>query len=313
MTIKASFLGLVIFSLISFSSLQAQDTEGQDHPLISRFENSTIIKYKQNDFMGFEFALGTPNDYKSFSKSAKKEGKLTQIAYELTSNSSSALEVYRNYESTLKKSGANILFSCIDGDCKGKDDYHIMNPYIEKSSLIVSHETQRFGYLAATFSKDGSTYYFALVVGQFNDYVRYELVILEETDMTNDKVTVQNLKDNLLSQGKVALYGVLFDTGKATLKPESTATLQTIAKFMKENPSINIFVVGHTDLTGNYNDNIELSKQRAKAVVQALTASYGIAENRLMPEGVGPLVPVATNRNEKGKKKNRRVELVIRS
>ena len=85
--------------------------------------------------MGFEFALGTPSNHNTFSKSVRKEGKLTQIAYELTSNSSSALEVYRNYESSMKSSGANILFSCLDGNCIGKDEYHLMNPYIEKKQL----------------------------------------------------------------------------------------------------------------------------------------------------------------------------------
>ena len=179
--------------------------------------------------------------------------------------------------------------------------------------MVVSHETEHFGYFTATFSKDGSSYYFALVVGQFKDYVRYELVILEETEMSNNKVSVKDLKDNLLSQGKVALYGVFFDSGKATLKAESAPTLQTIAKFLKENPSIKLFVVGHTDLTGNYSNNMELSKQRAQAVVNSLINEYKINADRLMPEGVGPLAPLATNQNKKGRKKNRRVELVIRS
>ena len=73
-----------------------------------------------------------------------------------------------------------------------------------------------------------------------------------------------------------------------------------------------LWVVGHTDSTGEYEMNMDLSRRRAAAVIAALTGGHGIAADRLQPAGVGPLAPVASNDTEEGRAKNRRVELVKR-
>jgi len=75
-------------------------------------------------------------------------------------------------------------------------------------------------------------------------------------------------------------------------------------------PALRIWVVGHTDNTGTMETNMNLSKARAEAVVQALTGKFGIAAERLKGYGVGALAPVASNDSEAGRAKNRRVELV---
>jgi outer membrane protein OmpA-like peptidoglycan-associated protein len=87
--------------------------------------------------------------------------------------------------------------------------------------------------------------------------------------------------------------------------------LAEIARLLKENPALKLQVVGHTDSVGGVDPNVVLSKSRAAAVVKALTAPpYGIAPGRLTPQGVGPLVPLSTNKSEQGRAKNRRVDLV---
>ena len=83
-----------------------------------------------------------------------------------------------------------------------------------------------------------------------------------------------------------------------------------IAKFLKDNPNLKVFIVGHTDTVGALDYNLNLSRQRAQAVVDALTKNYGIAAARLSAHGVGPLSPARTNRNDQGKSQNRRVEMV---
>ncbi|MFZ1615620.1 MAG: OmpA family protein, partial [Holophaga sp.] len=105
-------------------------------------------------------------------------------------------------------------------------------------------------------------------------------------------------------------YGITFDTGKADIKPSSEPALTEIAKLLKGQPALKLHVVGHTDNVAGLDLNLKLSKARAEAVVQALTTKHGIASNRLIPHGVGPVAPVASNDAEAGRAKNRRVELV---
>jgi OmpA-OmpF porin, OOP family len=108
----------------------------------------------------------------------------------------------------------------------------------------------------------------------------------------------------------VSLYGIYFDTDKTDVKPESQPTLQEIAKLLKQDASLRLYVVGHTDNVGTYDHNLDLSQRRAAAVVGELTTKHGVAAVRLRPAGVGMLSPVAPNDNEQGRAKNRRVELV---
>ncbi|NOG98936.1 MAG: OmpA family protein [Ignavibacteriae bacterium] len=106
------------------------------------------------------------------------------------------------------------------------------------------------------------------------------------------------------------MYGIYFDTDKSTIKPESEPTFKEIVKLLKDNSELNIYVVGHTDMTGTYSHNMKLSKDRAAAVVEELKAKYKISKNRLTADGVGPLAPAASNKTESGRKKKRRVKLV---
>ena len=110
--------------------------------------------------------------------------------------------------------------------------------------------------------------------------------------------------------GKVALYGLYFDTDKDAVRSESEPTMAEIAKLMKEDASLRLHVVGHTDNQGEPDYNLELSRRRAASVVAQLTSKYGIGANRLDAFGCGLYAPVASNEAESGRGKNRRVELV---
>ena len=117
------------------------------------------------------------------------------------------------------------------------------------------------------------------------------------------------LYDRMASDGKIITYGITFDIGKSTIKPESMGEINRIVKLMNENPDIKFEVQGHTDNTGNAASNQTLSEQRAKAIVSKMV-EMGIASNRLTAVGKGQSAPIADNSSDEGRAKNRRVEFV---
>ena len=139
----------------------------------------------------------------------------------------------------------------------------------------------------------------------------YKQTIVVEKGMT--QVVVANaaaLSGGLTGNGHVVVNGILFDTGKAEVKPESAPALQEVAKMLKANPRLKVYVVGHTDNVGPLAANMDLSKRRAGAVVQELTTRYAVPAAQLDPYGDGPYAPIASNDAEDGRALNRRVELV---
>ena len=122
--------------------------------------------------------------------------------------------------------------------------------------------------------------------------------------------TADKLSQGINTQGKAAIYGIHFDTGKADVKPESEPVLKEVAKLLSESPSLKLYVVGHTDNVGEIDYNMKLSQARAEAVVRELITKHSVSEDRIKPYGVGPLAPVASNKTEEGRAKNRRVELI---
>lgn len=117
------------------------------------------------------------------------------------------------------------------------------------------------------------------------------------------------LYDRMMSDGKFITYGITFDVGKATIKPESMTELTRIVQLLNENPTLRFSVEGHTDNTGNTASNQTLSEQRSQAVVVKLT-EMGIAADRLTASGKGQNAPIADNNSPEGRAKNRRVEFV---
>ncbi|MBS1171656.1 MAG: yiaD 1, partial [Proteobacteria bacterium] len=118
------------------------------------------------------------------------------------------------------------------------------------------------------------------------------------------------MSNDLRATGHVAVYGIYFDTGKAVVKPESKPALDEVAKLLKGDPNLKLWVVGHTDWVGKVDDNMRLAQARAEAVAAELVSAHGIAAARLKGYGVGPLAPVAGNEDDAGRAKNRRVDLV---
>ncbi|MFY2765472.1 OmpA family protein [Arenimonas sp. MALMAid1274] len=132
-------------------------------------------------------------------------------------------------------------------------------------------------------------------------------VVLELAPIRKDS---DSLAQQLEREGKVDLYGIYFDTAKASLKPESEATLQQVLGVLTEDAALKLVIAGHTDSEGGDAYNQSLSEQRAASVVAWLTGK-GIDAQRLRAEGLGEARPVADNATEAGRALNRRVELRV--
>jgi len=112
--------------------------------------------------------------------------------------------------------------------------------------------------------------------------------------------------------GRAEIYGINFDFDRAEIRSDSEATLTEIAAILEQNPSLRVYIVGHTDMVGDFQYNLKLSQLRAEAVMEALITRYGIEFGRLTSYGVGQMVPIVSNDTDEGRFKNRRVELVKR-
>lgn len=123
-------------------------------------------------------------------------------------------------------------------------------------------------------------------------------------------VGLPDLRNKLLTDGKLVSYGIYFDVNKATVKPESYATLKELAQVLKDNPTVKISIVGHTDSDGNDAENLDLSKRRSIAVKNELVRIFGIESSRIETDGKGEMQPVTTNNSASDKAKNRRVEFI---
>jgi len=136
--------------------------------------------------------------------------------------------------------------------------------------------------------------------------------IVELAQMEQRMVDAAELAKGIGESGSVTLDNIYFDFAAATLTPESDVAIAEAAKLLKDNPGLEIYVVGHTDSVGGYDSNLDLSRRRAQAVVDALVSRHGIGSSTAVPAGVGPLAPIASNATDAGRAENRRVELVAR-
>jgi flagellar motor protein MotB len=306
--IGVRMITVVALVLGGVSSIAAQggDAAGsKDHPLISRYPGSVINEYGQKDFDEYELPLSGFVDGK-YGKTQHLEGRVTEIYYVLPEGKS-ALEVFRNYESGLKNGGFQELFTCAKtcGDAPPAGQAPIINDAFGNYAA----DTR---YLAAKLGRSEGDVYVALWVYDSSFDIKTFLTVIEVKPMETGLVSVNAaaLASDITRTGHASVYGIYFDSGKADVKPESDAALEEIAKLLQQDPSLKLYVVGHTDNVGTLASNMDLSRRRATAVTQVLVTKHGVAAARLSPQGDGPTAPVASNDSEEGRAKNRRVELV---
>ena len=119
-----------------------------------------------------------------------------------------------------------------------------------------------------------------------------------------------DLRRKLLADGKISTNGILFDSGSANIQPQSMGVIRQIYQVLRQNKSLQLKIVGHTDSEGDEETNFRLSNERAEAVKNVLINIYEIDPSRLQTDGKGESEPVADNGTVEGKAQNRRVEFI---
>ncbi|QPC90897.1 OmpA family protein [Mesorhizobium sp. INR15] len=272
-------------------------------------------------------------------KKTEAEGALTRIAYVLPTERS-PLEVLRNYQDVIQAAGGEVLFECKKEECGGAADRSSSGGGGDMSlTMYFFHESdlkdaafsngacalasgindQRF--FSARVPQDGGDAYVTVQTYSLTDDLYCKALngrtvavvqVLEPKARDKKMVVVEAAKmaDSLTAIGSISLYGIFFDTDKAEIKPESEPTLKEISTLLANEPKMAVIVVGHTDNQGAFDYNRDLSSRRAQAVKAALVSKYGIDAARLTSAGAGMMAPVASNDDETGRAKNRRVVLV---
>ena len=130
--------------------------------------------------------------------------------------------------------------------------------------------------------------------------------------LTNLRIAVgaPDIRNKLLTEGKLVTYGIYFDVNKEVVKPESYSTLKSIATILTENPDLRVKIVGYTDSDGADAANLDLSKRRGASVKNELVKTFGIDASRLESDGLGETQPIAPNDTPANKALNRRVEFI---
>lgn len=278
-----------------------------DHPLVKPYEGSVMSRRDDVGHSTYKVVTSLDPQGKTDDeviRTTTATGNLFRLFYE-NPDGRSQFEVLANYKEALQAAGFSILFECGDKDCgpgwAGSRWGRVTGMKYTSSPLW---------YLSAKRVSDHSETYVAIAVMK----PRHEIDILEAKAMDRGLVTVtaEALKRGLAAEGRAVLDGLFFDTDKAVLTPQSKPALDVIGQFLKADPSLRVFIVGHTDADGTLEHNMSLSLARAKAVVAVLTTDYEVSAGRLSAHGVGPLSPAKTNHSEAGKSANRRVEMVAR-
>jgi outer membrane protein OmpA-like peptidoglycan-associated protein len=307
-------LALAAAALLAGPLLAHADEPGQDHPAVSRYPGAVIKGYDYKDYEEAQLILSKPaktaNGYRA-DRLLPVEGHVTYIHYEIP-GTASTLQVLRNYQSALKRSGFQQLYvcerPCIDGnlsELKG----------LLKARNLYLNDFEENAYLA---EQRGNTYVSMALAseGSGNAPIDLFLFVIDKAGLDDGKMAVTGdspIAQSLARDGRVDVYGFQFDTNQAVLKPGSDATLTELATVLKDNPALQLDVVGHTDNVGGDDANQRLSQARAEAVAQALTQRYGIGASRINASGRGATQPVADNTTEAGRARNRRVEIVARA
>lgn len=294
----------------------------QDHPMVSRYQGSVLYNHGVINFEQVKVPL---------SETAEEvvEGKVSNYFY-VSPAGRSDLEVFRTYKGALEKAGFTILSACeIERDCEKQKLYRHATEWTGKSaswtggydamSRIDNNGNYPPRYLAARLKRAGGDVTVVMTMHAPSSTQKDNGVggpvfmqVIEAKAMETGNVTVKAdaLARGLAADGKLALYGIFFDTGKADIKPESKPQLDEMARLMASQKALKVYIVGHTDNQGALEANLALSQKRAEAIVAALAKDYKVDAKRMQARGTASFSPVASNASEAGRARNRRVELV---
>lgn len=281
---------MLAFAVNAWAQSPKDNPKCEPNPVFNRFAGERMGNCDRARFKDLSlWRWKKANDSKSGSESFKVEGEywyyLNPIEKDAKGLHPGILEVVRNFENAVRQAKGEVLSA----------NSKLVTYRLRKGSDEFWGEAG-CGMENSSGGCSGISHQIIRVAG------------MEQSVVVSSEQIARAMGD----EGKVVFYGIYFDTDKATLKIESAPTLAEMAKWLKTNASAKVFIVGHTDMQGPVERNQKLSRDRAASVIAALTRDHGIKADRLSAEGIGPLAPVASNADEAGRAKNRRVEMVLR-
>ena len=340
-TAMLAFVLFVAGPALADTTVPTQDLKGlSDPPGLSRYTGSVLLYRNDADYDELRLPVSRPVDKGGepvAPKVLEARGQRSSLQY-LVPPGRSPLEVLRNYQQAYKAQGFETVYECAGPACgasevslHGFDLGRLLVPANYASAIGDNSPAACAGgafvgdLRYAVLQNKASGAAMALMswkpgnVSAYCDeaaFKKHASVFLVRVQpqaraQTMETLSASELGQSLTATGKVAVYGILFDTNKSDIKPESRPSLEQIGALMKQNPGIRLHVVGHTDNVGGFDANLGLSKRRAEAVAAALTKDFGVARERLTANGVASLAPVQSNADEAGRARNRRVELVL--
>ena len=274
MRLCALSLGMLSLLALPMAAVGQDDAEGcKDSALLTRIAGCGIADCSKSDFDAAELQVSLSKD----PRTTHLEGKIEKIHY--TCSGKSGLQVRRNAEQALRAAGFTLDFT----------GYDVPEHY------VTAHKGPQWVAVVASEMTGDSSYVLTTVLTE-----------AMQQEMTSD---AKAWADEIGKTGHAAIYGIEFDTGKATIKPESEKVLSEVLGMLQAQPGWKMKVEGHTDSTGTKAGNLALSQKRAESVVSWLVQK-GIAQAQLEAAGLGDTKPIADNATDAGRAKNRRVELV---
>ena len=266
------FLCVSAWSLTNYAQQPTQsDKKGcSESKVVTRMPGCAIMQCELKDFASAEMARSKGE------RNHLVEGELERTIYRCPAGKS-PLELGRNTEEALKSAGFNILYTDV---------------YSGGTRFYMT--AQKVPYWVS--------------LGVLSD--SYSLTVVKQKQMEQQmKANADDWAKQVEQAGRISVYGIAFDTGKSTIRPESETALNEVLRMLQKNASWAMVIAGHTDNVGTPNMNLTLSRQRSESVITWLT-NRGVDKARLISAGFGDTRPIVPNTNEEGRQKNRRVDLV---
>lgn len=281
---KAGIIAFFVLLFFTASPFPAMAEDVPEHPLIRPFPGSELSQRSSahQNFNAFDFQVKNPQTGRAETQTV--QGEYRRLRYFLHTADGkrktdvSRVEYFENFKAAALEKG---------GEVQWEDSRYLV--------FTIPRDDGGITWCRVEVSEGaGST----------------TLTIVDEKPLETElEFGPAQMKAALDTDGKVALYGILFDSDKATLQQSSGKQLQEVLTLLMDNPELSLEIQGHTDSDGSEAYNLQLSQQRAESVLNYLVL-FGVDPARLEALGYGPSLPVAPNDTAENKAKNRRVELV---
>lgn len=268
-------------------------------------EFDIMTRYNSNNLLAYSFYITAPtNPKQDLSNKYVKDG----IYFEWNPCGGGKYITYENSEEINKNEALNLKeFDC--GENSEKPSFVKFSIWRQKNRLRVYANQTKVLDIPKAF--DEKLKYNTFKFG--SSYMNYATADNKDEFMVSNvryAVGAADTRSKLITDGRLVTRGILFDTNSDQIKPESNGILKEIATVLKENPTVKVKIIGHTDSDGNADLNLDLSKRRSASVKNALSTVFGVDASRLETNGKGAAEPSEPNTTPQGKANNRRVEFI---